>query len=435
MNSSDGSHVAALYVAATVGLNIKAPELRQLVDVFGSLGQVLSAPTLPVDALSDQALKAAAKLRSRVAKHEARAARQVDEALSAGLGVVTWEQESYPPPLHHDPVGCAPVLFIEGSLPPQLNFGSHAVRSCAVVGTRKASLGGRSFTKDLGRTLAREGIVVVSGLAIGIDGAAHEGAVEALEAGRFSTPSSVSAPYVSTRMHVAHRAPQGYEWASDVVATPRPAPTVAVLGGGHKHLHPAAHRGLARRILATGGAVISEWPPDTSPQKYTFLQRNRVISGLARVVAVVEAGPRSGTNSTVKHALDQGRTVMAVPAAPWNLSGATCLELIRNGAPVLLDADRVFEEYPELKRRLPQQVLAEQQHIGFERASNSNFAGSDEEGSAALQTAMHGGQRVALDKLVQATGLAPGQTMALLAQLELEGLVEATSDGRYRWRR
>ncbi len=413
-------------MAAVAGLYLKAPALRELIDEFGALSAVLTVPSARLAGLSPAAGEAAQKLRRSVARHEAAAARRVGQALGAGLQVLTWESELYPPPLHHDPVGCAPVLFVEGALPPQLRYGSHEARSCAVVGTRRASPGGKGFTRDLARALSREGILVVSGLALGIDGAAHEGALEAVELGAAGV--SVPTPHAD-RLPVALRR---YRWRGDAEPAPRPAGTIAVLGGGHGHLHPAEHRGLARRILAAGGAILSEWPPDMAAQKFTFLQRNRVISGLSRVVAVIEAGPRSGTNSTARHALDQGRTVMAVPAAPWDLSGASCLDLLRTGAEPLFDVENVFQQFVNLVERPRSELAAEQARLAFVEPDPAERVAA--ELALAMQGAMQGGHAVALDTLVAATGLGPGELMARLSELELAGVVERVEGGRFRWR-
>ena len=126
---------------------------------------------------------------------------------------------------------------------------------------------------DIAERMARCGRVVVSGLASGVDGAAHRGALQADRS------------------------------------------TVAVLGHGHAHCYPVRHRGLARQILATNGALVSEYPPSWPPRPYFFPERNRIISGLANAVLVVEASERSGSLITARLALEQGRDVLAVPGS------------------------------------------------------------------------------------------------------------------------
>jgi DNA processing protein len=141
----------------------------------------------------------------------------------------------------------------------------------AVVGSRKVSPYGREVTRQLVADLARAGVVVISGLAIGVDSIAHTAALEA----------------------------DGL--------------TMAVLPGGLSNIYPVSHTQLARRIVAQGGALVSEYAPDTHPQKWFFVERNRLVSGLAHVLLVTEAAAKSGTLHTANFALDQGRDVLAVP--------------------------------------------------------------------------------------------------------------------------
>lgn len=160
----------------------------------------------------------------------------------------------------------------------------------AIVGSRKVSAYGTSVTLKLAREAAEQGIVVVSGLALGVDGLAHQGALEA----------------------------QGI--------------TVAVLPCGLDTIYPSSHRQLAERILRQGGALISEYPFHTEPFKTNFLERNRIISGISDAVLITEAAVRSGSLNTANHALEQGRTVMAIPGnITSELSGGTN-NLIKAGA-------------------------------------------------------------------------------------------------------
>lgn len=442
---------AALYQAAFTAQGMKAPTLRSLVTAFGSLEAALHAPAADVAQALEITRNAAAQQVAKVLRGLPAARAQVRAALHAGLQVLTWEDAGYPPALHDDPVGCAPILFVEGVLPPHLEYTSRHVRAVAVVGTRRATPGGLSFARDMGRALSREGVLVVSGLAIGIDAAAHEGALEA---------SDQAASGAVVQHH--------YQWAPGEVPTPRPAGTVAVLGGGHGHLHPAANAGLARRILAAGGAVLSEWAPDVTPLPYRFLQRNRVISGLSRGVLVIEAGVRSGTNSTVAHALEQGRDTMAVPASPWTTSGASCLNMIREGAEFVFEFSDVLARFEELAQRHPHELAAERSQ--FERmaampgaqplfavggaapdggalpgggaapgrGATSGVVGSeanvDPGVTAAIRAALEPGTEVTLDALAAACPFEPSVLIGALAALELEGVVQSTPSGRFRLR-
>lgn len=226
----------------------------------------------------------------------------VERALVAGLQVLTVQDDGYPPVLKDERLPPPPVLFVRGRLPRQLLAPYvNELAAVGVVGTRKASSEGLAEARHLGASLAAAGAVVVSGLALGIDGAAHRGALE------------------------ARRRDEGA------------AATVAVLGGAHDRLHPRAHQALAEEIVATGGAVVSEHPPGTPPRPHLFLHRNRLIAALSRVVVVVEAGERSGANSTAQHAVRVGRDVLTVPARPSDRRRAGNLQLLRDGAKVLVD--------------------------------------------------------------------------------------------------
>jgi DNA processing protein len=175
-----------------------------------------------------------------------------------------------------------PVIYGQGS-----RAALTVERRVAVVGTRRPTLAGRALAGKVARRLADCGAAVFSGLAIGIDGAAHAATLEA--DGR----------------------------------------TVAVIGGGHANPGPRAHRRLVDRILSTGGALIGELEPDAIPTKGTFPRRNRIISVLTQATIVIEAPMRSGALITARHALEQGRTVLAAPGRPGDPQTAGCLALLR----------------------------------------------------------------------------------------------------------
>lgn len=160
----------------------------------------------------------------------------------------------------------------------------------AIVGSRKVSAYGKAVTLQLSKQAAQQGIVIVSGLALGVDGLAHQGTLE------------------------AH------------------GKTIAVMACGLDRIYPATHRELAQRILEQGGALVSEYPIGTEPYKTNFLERNRIISGLCDSVLITEAALRSGSLNTANHALEQGRNVLAVPGnITSELSGGTN-NLIKMGA-------------------------------------------------------------------------------------------------------
>lgn len=379
--------LAAHYLAALATPELGLTRLRRLVNACGSLEQVLMggchSDELPEPDVFRGIL---AGIEQVVASALPAARRAVAEAVALGLTVLCWEDDAYPAALAADESGCAPVLFIEGALPAQLLTPGGELAACAIVGTRRASSFALDFARDLGRAAGRHGVTVVSGLALGVDAAAHEGALEA-----------------------------GV-----------PGATVAVLGGGHARLHPAANRGLAERIVRQGGAVISEWPPHVNPQPYHFLRRNRVIVGLSRVVAVVEAGVPSGALNTATHAANLGRQVLSVPSRPNEARNLGGLQLLREGAELLVEASDLLRHFSDLEP--PQEPV----HSGVETdaAGNTPALALEE----ILRRTLAQGASASLDKLARASGMQPPELMAALALLELDGRVSRTANGHFRWR-
>ncbi|HIG05987.1 MAG TPA: DNA-processing protein DprA [Planctomycetes bacterium] len=191
----------------------------------------------------------------------------------------------------------------------------------AIVGSRKASVAGLRWTFQLAAELSRSGFRIVSGLALGIDAAALDGALLGCEEAKRSaaptmTPSLAPAPF---------------------------APPMALLGNGLPAIYPAKNRPLARRIVQCGGALISEYPPGTAPRPHHFPHRNRLISGCSVAVVVVEATLRSGSMGTARHALDQGCEVCAVPGPVESTSHQGCHLLIRDGAHLVTCARDIIE--------------------------------------------------------------------------------------------
>jgi len=208
------------------------------------------------------------------------------------VDLMAWGDADYPALLEEIPDPPL-ALFLRGER------AALEMTGIAVVGARKCTPAAQNLAFQLGRDLAAAGIAVVSGLALGIDGAAHRGA---LDAGGI---------------------------------------TLALLGAGHAHVYPRHHRGLAEAIVSSG-AVLTEYPPGTGPRKHHFPERNRLISGLGRAVVLIEAGARSGSLITARLALEQGRDVMAVPGSPATGRSAGCHRLIQAGATLVEGASDVF---------------------------------------------------------------------------------------------
>ena len=268
----------------TLHKGLGAITLRRLIDQFGSARKALSADRKK---LPPQARKA------RQARETTRPLRDVlGTARRIGALATGYRLPGFPELLNHldHP---PPLLFLRGD--PSL-LQTPAV---AVVGSRKASEYGRGMARSMGEGLARAGVAVVSGLALGIDGAAHRGALAA---------------------------------AGD---------TIAVLGCGPDVAHPPSHRRLFQDILKRG-LVVSEFLPGEAPLPHHFPRRNRLIAGLSKAVVVVEAARRSGALITVEHALDIGRDVFAVPGTVGRRQSEGAHALIRDGAGLVTNAHDVL---------------------------------------------------------------------------------------------
>ena len=256
-----------------------------------------------------------------------------------------------------------PGLFVRGDV----DDSALERPAAAVVGARSCSSYGASIARMLGRELAAAGIVVVSGLARGVDGEAHRGAVEA------------------------------------------GGLTVAVLGCGVDRVYPAAHADLARRIRASG-LIVSEYAPGVEPAPWRFPARNRIIAGLAAATIVVEARERSGALITADLALEEGREVFAVPGEITSALSAGTNALLRNGATALTAAADVLEAFGVAATAGEGPVLgAEAEHVLTRLRDRAR----------------------SVDELARALELPAGEVAAIVAELELAGVIEE-GEGRYR---
>ncbi len=271
-------------------------------------------------------------------------------------------QEGYPQALNQLPYA-PPVLFHRGD-PAVLQQ-----PAVAIVGSRSCTPAGRRAAAELAQAACLAGFAVVSGLAVGIDTAAHQAAARA-------------------------------------------GTTIAVLGQGLEAPVSTGTRRFRESLVRTGGAVVSEFLPTDPAQPFTFLQRNRIIAGLAVATVVVEAGHRSGALSTARHALAAGREVLAVPGPYWQPSSAGCLDLIEQGATVVRGP-------ATLLKLLGSAELA----LGGARADRLP------EGARGLVDLLQRGGT--LEQLSRRAGLDLVRTLALLAELEASGLVRRAPGQRY----
>ncbi|HYT37905.1 MAG TPA: DNA-processing protein DprA, partial [Acidimicrobiia bacterium] len=314
-------------------------------------------------------------------------------AAHRGTAVLTPHDAGFPIP---DDVPHMPAaLFIEGNRPEVLT-----APRVAIVGTRAASVHGLADAWELGAFLGAAGVSVVSGLAIGIDGAAHHGALQAAEAARRrSTGSEVGG--AGTGHPVAAAGPIG------VVAT------------GLDVVYPRRHRALFERVRQYG-VLVGEQPFGVPPERGRFPVRNRIIAALADVVCVVEATLKGGSRITAERALDYGRPVLAIPGSRRNPAAAGCNALLADGAQPLLDPSDV--------------LIALGLSPGASRLWNtaparSNAAPASSDAAAVLKALA--GEAAHPDQLGARTGLDPGQVA--LAVEELVALGQATRDRGFIW--
>ncbi len=348
---------------------------RRLLEAFGLPEDVFAAGRTRIAAVLDAALAAA--LLATDEQRDARIAAALDWARGDESHLVTLLDPRYPKPLLQigDP---PPLLYVRGCADALSND------LLAIVGSRHATPGGESNARDFARALADEGLTICSGLARGIDGAAHRGALE----GR--------------------------------------AGTIAVVGTGVDRVYPAAHRELARTIVQRG-AIVSELPLGTEVQRANFPRRNRIIAGLSLGVLVVEAASQSGSLITARNAAEYGREVMAIPGSIHSPVARGCHKLIREGAKLVESVEDVLAE---LRRQMQGRASAGADRPAAESSQRSVDAAEASPAASAVLSAL-GWDPVDPDTLVARCAMRAGDVGAALLELELAGRVQRWADGRY----
>lgn len=302
------------------------------------------------------------------------AALDLDWLDAEGAQLLTLADPRYPPLLRRIP-GAPLLLFVRGDVDalwlPQI----------AIVGSRQGSAGGMETARDFAATLVARGFAVTSGLATGIDAAAHEGA---LAAG---------------------------------------GQTIAVPGTGLDRVYPARHAGLARRI-AEQGALAGELPPRTPARRENFPRRNRIISGLSLGTLVVEASLGSGSLITARAAADQGREVYAIPGSIHNPLARGCHQLIREGAKLIETAQEVVDELAPLLGELRASIATAPVAVA---ATETRMEDAD---YLRLRAAL-GHDPVGMDALVRRTGLTVPVLSSMLLRMQLEGEIHGNPGGTW----
>lgn len=303
------------------------------------------------------------------ARHDQTAERELARCRELGIQLILRGTSTYPKTLSEicDPPG---VLYCRGTLEPQDEL------AIAIVGSRKCTLYGRQQAERLAGSLARAGFTIISGLARGIDAAAHQGALAA--GGR----------------------------------------TLAVLGTGLANIYPPEHKELANRVTASG-ALLSESSLEQAPLPGVFPQRNRIVSGMATGVIVVEASRKSGALHTVRHAIEQGREVFAVPGRVDSLASEGCHDMIRDGATLVRTVDDVLEALGPL-------VSPVKTATGETVNSPRELSLSPQEREILnLLTA----DPVHIDEVLHAAGIEASRVLATLTVLEMKRLVRRMPGG------
>ena len=293
-----------------------------------------------------------------------------------GASIVPIGTDGYPPRLAAI-ANPPPVLYCRG------DPGVLGRAQIAVVGARAATRGGCARARTFARGLAACGLVVTSGLARGVDAAAHRGA---LDVG---------------------------------------APSVAVAATGPDRVYPRSNADLARELV-DAGAVITEFAPGTPPLAANFPRRNRIISGLSLGVLVVEASPRSGSLITARFAADEGREVFAVPGSVDSALSRGCHSLIRDGAKLVESVADVVEEFAHLDGPWRPPASVDPAAADDPGGANEGLDGSAEHVLDAI-----GHDPAAVDQLVEYTGLTANRLSSILLALELDGRIDALPGGRY----
>jgi len=381
MSLSDRDRLVLLNLIPDVGSTC----LRRLLETFGDLDRVWAAGVQELQRVTGIGPRIAQRIVD-ARRDDQRLRQELALAQHHGVTVITLDDAGYPAPLKTIPDPPL-ALYVRGALIPADEV------AVAIVGARRASLYGLQCAERLGYDLALRGVTVVSGMALGIDGAAHRGALRA--GGR----------------------------------------TIAVLGNGLARLYPPDHRALAEQI-AHAGALVSEYPMETAPLPHNFPRRNRLISGLSLGVVVVEASARSGALITADCALEQGREVCALPGPVTAVTSQGTHHLLKQGARLVTSVEDVLEEL----RLSPMPAAAPAQRMGPPVPGADRPAGDAEAASApaserSVLACVREGEPRDIDAIVAESGLPIPEVSSLLLQLELKRLVQQLPGKRFvrRW--
>jgi DNA processing protein len=364
-NSDNFIHWLTLYHTPGIG----AVTFIQLLEQFGNPERILQASPARLQdcGLNQQSI-------SRL-QHPARECidRDLEWLELPGNRILTCRDPDYPPLLLQIP-DPPPLLYVHG------DYRALSRLQLSMVGSRNPTASGARTATEFARYLSQAGLIITSGLALGIDAASHEGA---LQAGKT---------------------------------------TIAVMGTGLDRVYPSSHRKLAHRIAAQG-ALVSEFPTGTNPRPENFPRRNRIITGLSLGVLVVEAAIRSGSLISARCAAEQGREVFAIPGSIHNPLARGCHGLIRQGAKLVETAQDIIDELGALAQA--------SQHPEIPRGENviDNTLNLDSDYTQLLDNI--GYDPISVDDLVNISGLTAAEVSSMLLQLEMSGFLASNPGGVY----
>ena len=363
---------------ALVALNmlprIGPVRVRRLLEAFGEPAAILKAPEDLLKRVDGIGQETAGIIRAW--QDHADPVAEIREAKERGISIVTQNDADYPAPLReaYDP---PLLLYVWGKIEPR---DRHAI---GVVGSRRATHYGTQATRKLSYQLAQSGFTILSGLARGIDTAAHEAAIAAN--GR----------------------------------------TIAVIGSGLAKLYPPENLALAEKTADGFGAVVSEFPLHTAPDKQTFPMRNRIVAAWSRALLVVECPAWSGSLITANLASEYGRPIFAVPGPIDKATSAGCHQLIRDGATLVADASHILDDLGEL----PFATNSNSSETNPSLSQQTNFSDLPEDEAKVL--AVLDSSELAIDPIIQRCGLPAHEVTAILMKLEMRRLVRAFPGFRF----
>lgn len=344
--------------------------IKKLIEHAGCAEKIFSMKNSELGEVSRVSISVLGKIHS--AKDSDEYKKELEYIEKEGINVVCLADENYPENLKeiYDP---PPVIYYKGVMPEKKEL------CVAIVGSRQCSLYGMRSAEKLSGGLVEAGVTVVSGMASGIDAAAHRGVLQA--GGR----------------------------------------TIAVMGTGFRYLYPEGSEKIVRDICRRG-AVITEFPSGISPSKITFPRRNRIISGMSSAVVVVEAAKKSGALITVDFALEQGKDVFAVPGPIDSPTSKGTNALIQNGAKLLTSTQDILDEI------LP--WMPQGEPINETEITSFSYSDVSEEQGKILSLLPEGG-KAHIDEISASSGIASGKIHGILLSLELKGMVRPCPGAMY----